>query len=90
MRYPAKETAAKHDRIVKEASRLFRDRGFENVTVGEVMKAAGLTHGAFYAHFGSKQELRKAAVAYGQDVSAGAHAATARRKRAGKHMRIVI
>jgi TetR/AcrR family transcriptional regulator, transcriptional repressor for nem operon len=71
MRYPAKETAAKHDRIVKEASRLFRERGFENVTVGEVMKAAGLTHGAFYAHFASKQGLEKAAVAYGQDVSAG-------------------
>ncbi|MBV8550515.1 MAG: TetR/AcrR family transcriptional regulator [Acidobacteriaceae bacterium] len=69
MRYPAKETAAKHDRIVKEASRLFRERGFENVTVGEVMKAAGLTHGAFYAHFGSKQELQEAAVAYGQGVS---------------------
>jgi TetR/AcrR family transcriptional repressor of nem operon len=71
MRYPAQETAAKHDRIVKEASRLFRERGFENVTVGEVMKAAGLTHGAFYAHFASKQELQQAAVAYGQDVSAG-------------------
>jgi TetR/AcrR family transcriptional regulator, transcriptional repressor for nem operon len=71
MRYPAKETAAKHDRIVKEASRLFRERGFEKVTVGEVMKAAGLTHGAFYAHFASKQELEEAAVAYGQGVSAG-------------------
>jgi TetR/AcrR family transcriptional repressor of nem operon len=71
MRYPAKETAAKHERIVKEASRLFRERGFENVSVGEVMKAAGLTHGAFYAHFSSKQELQKAAVAYGQAVSAG-------------------
>ena len=71
MRYPARETAAKHDRIVKEASRLFRERGFENVTVGEVMKAAGLTHGAFYAHFGSKQELQEAAVAYGQELSAG-------------------
>lgn len=70
MRYPAKETAAKHDRIVREASRLFRERGFENVTVGEVMKAAGLTHGAFYAHFGSKQELQEAAVAYGQGLSA--------------------
>ena len=70
MRYPAKETAARHERIVKEASRLFRERGFENVTVGEVMQAAGLTHGAFYAHFGSKQELEEAAVAYGQRVSA--------------------
>jgi TetR/AcrR family transcriptional repressor of nem operon len=71
MRYPAKETAAKHERIVKEASRLFRERGFENVTVGEVMKAAGLTHGAFYAHFRSKEELQEAAVAYGQELSAG-------------------
>ena len=70
MRYPAEETAAKHDRIVKEASRLFRERGFEDVTVGEVMKAAGLTHGAFYAHFDSKQELQEAAIAYGQALSA--------------------
>ena len=70
MRYPAKETAAKHERIVKEASRLFRERGFENVSVGEVMKAAGLTHGAFYAHFPSKEELQKAAIAYGQELTA--------------------
>ena len=69
MRYPVEETAAKHERIVKEASRLFREQGFENVSVAEVMKAAGLTHGAFYAHFGSKEELQAAAVAYGQKVS---------------------
>lgn len=69
MRYPAEATAVKHERIVKEASRLFRERGFENVSVAEVMKAAGLTHGAFYAHFGSKEELQAAAVAYGQKVS---------------------
>ena len=84
MRYPGKETAAKHERIVKEASRLFRERGFENITVGEVMKAAGLTHGAFYAHFGSKQELQEAAVAYGQGLSAGrvrSHGATKKGRR---------
>ena len=85
MRYPAKETAAKHDRIVKEASRLFRERGFENVTVGEVMKAAGLTHGAFYAHFASKEELEKAAIAYGQSASAeraGSYGATKKGRKA--------
>jgi len=71
MRYPVEETAAKHERIVKEASRLFRERGFENVSVAEVMKAADLTHGAFYAHFGSKEQLQAAAVAYGQKVSLG-------------------
>jgi hypothetical protein len=38
MRYPAKETAVKHERIVKEASRLSRERGFETVSLGEVMK----------------------------------------------------
>ena len=62
MRYPAQETAEKHDRIVDAASRLFRERGFEHVTVAEVMKAAGLTHGAFYNHFQSKEELMAAAV----------------------------
>src|SRR5215467_14535673 len=71
MRYTAEETAAKHKRIVKAASRLFCERGFENVSVGEVMKAAGLTHGAFYAHFDSKEKLQVAAVAYGQKVSLG-------------------
>jgi TetR/AcrR family transcriptional regulator, transcriptional repressor for nem operon len=69
MRYPVEQTAAKHERIVKEASRLFRERGFENVSVGNVMRAAGLTHGAFYAHFGSKEDLQAAAIAYGQKVS---------------------
>jgi TetR/AcrR family transcriptional regulator, transcriptional repressor for nem operon len=85
MRYPAEETAARHERIVKEASRLFRKRGFENVTVGEVMKAAGLTHGAFYAHFGSKLELEEAAVAYGQGISverARSHGATKKGRKA--------
>src|SRR6201998_4122097 len=83
MRYPAEETAAKHERIVKEASRLFRERGFENVSVGEVMKAAGLTHGAFYAHFRSKEELQAAAVAYGQEVSLGRLQRSKRKKSKG-------
>ena len=83
MRYPVKETAAKHERIVKEASRLFRERGFENVSVGEVMKAAGLMHGAFYAHFGSKEELQAAAVAYGQKVSLGRLQRSKRKKSKG-------
>jgi len=35
------------------------------------MNTAGLTHGAFYAHFGSKEHLQAAAIAYGQKVSLG-------------------
>jgi TetR/AcrR family transcriptional regulator, transcriptional repressor for nem operon len=62
MRYPANQTAKKHDRILKEAARLFRERGFDRAGVAEIMKAAGLTHGAFYAHFASKEALEAEAV----------------------------
>ena len=40
--------------ILKAAGRLFRERGFESVTVTDVMSAAGLTHGVFYGYFKSK------------------------------------
>jgi TetR/AcrR family transcriptional regulator, transcriptional repressor for nem operon len=57
MRYPASETAKKHKRIIREAARLFRERGFAGVSVAEIMQATGLTHGPFYNHFPSKEAL---------------------------------
>jgi len=69
MRYPATESAAKHQWIVREASRLFREPGFENVTVGQTMKAARQVHGPFCARVDSK--LQTAAVVYGPKVSLG-------------------
>lgn len=57
MRYPPQETAEKHARILEQASILFRERGFSGVSVSEIMKATGLTHGAFYNHFASKEDL---------------------------------
>ena len=57
MRYPAEQTAARHQRILQEASRLFRERGIGGVSLPEVMKAAELTHGPFYNHFASKEAL---------------------------------
>ena len=50
-------------RILDAASRLFREKGFDAVTVSEVMKAAGLTHGGFYGHFTSKDDLAAQALA---------------------------
>ena len=44
-------------RILAEASRLFKDKGFDQVSVAEVMQAAGLTHGGFYGHFSAKSDL---------------------------------
>jgi TetR/AcrR family transcriptional regulator, transcriptional repressor for nem operon len=54
----SREQMAKHrEEILEAAARLFRERGFDAVTVREVMEAAGLTHGGFYGHFASKDEL---------------------------------
>ena len=65
MRYPAVETAEKHKTIIREASRLFRDRGFSGVSVAEIMQASGLTHGPFYNHFPSKEALMAESVEHG-------------------------
>jgi TetR/AcrR family transcriptional repressor of nem operon len=54
----SREQVAEHrTRILDAAARLFRLRGFDDVTVADVMKEAGLTHGAFYGYFSSKEAL---------------------------------
>ena len=45
------------ERIIETASRLFQERGVDGVGVDEIMRACGLTHGGFYAHFESKEAL---------------------------------
>lgn len=52
-------------RIVETASALFRERGYDGVSVADLMLAAGLTHGGFYKHFESKAELMAEATAQG-------------------------
>lgn len=52
-------------RIVETASALFRERGYDGVSVADLMAAAGLTHGGFYKHFGSKAELMAEAAEQG-------------------------
>ena len=64
MRYPADEIAERHERLLRAASEMFRERGFDRVTVAQVMEAAGLTHGAFYSHYDSKEDLMVAATEY--------------------------
>ncbi len=44
-------------RILENAARLFTHHGFEQVSIDQVMTAAHMTRGAFYAHFSSKAEL---------------------------------
>jgi TetR/AcrR family transcriptional repressor of nem operon len=64
MRVSRKQVAENRRRILEAAGRLFRAKGFEAVTVTEVMRAAGLTHGGFYGHFGSKDDLIAQTLAY--------------------------
>ena len=57
MRLTKERVAENKARVVETAARLFRERGFEGVAVADLMHAAGLTHGGFYNHFESKDEL---------------------------------
>lgn len=58
-----------HDRIVESAARLLRERGVEGAGVADIMRAAGLTHGGFYGHFASRDELVAQALAHAADHS---------------------
>jgi TetR/AcrR family transcriptional repressor of nem operon len=49
--------ALNHQRIIETAARMFREKGYDGVSVVDLMKGAGLTHGAFYRHFNSKETL---------------------------------
>jgi TetR/AcrR family transcriptional repressor of nem operon len=69
MRYPAEETAEKHQRILEQAALLLRERGLSKVSVNDVMTAAGLTHGAFYNHFDSKDDLIAKSVLYASTLA---------------------
>jgi TetR/AcrR family transcriptional regulator, transcriptional repressor for nem operon len=65
MRHANQTKAESHRRIVSQASKMMRERGSGHVSVSDVMKASGLTHGGFYAHFASKDALAAAAVEEG-------------------------
>src|SRR5687768_14475817 len=55
VRTAAKE--ASHERIVSAAARAIRRSGYDGTGVADIMKEAGLTHGAFYAHFASREAM---------------------------------
>jgi TetR/AcrR family transcriptional repressor of nem operon len=57
MRYAPEHKGEIHQKIVKDASRRVRAEGVTGAAVSAVMRDAGLTHGGFYKHFGSKDEL---------------------------------
>ena len=64
MKVSREQVAANRQTILEAAGHLFRAQGFERVTVVDVMKAAGLTHGGFYGYFKSKDDLIAQALAH--------------------------
>jgi AcrR family transcriptional regulator len=57
MPYTSEHKQQSRQRILDSAAHFFLQQGYERTGIGEIMQEAGLTHGAFYAHFSSKGEL---------------------------------
>lgn len=57
MRYSETHKAETHEKLLRLAGRVLRERGPNRFSVAELMGSAGLTHGGFYAHFKSKDAL---------------------------------
>lgn len=65
------EKRRSHKRILDAAAKLFRENGIETTSVADVMQAAGMTHGGFYRHFSSKEELVSEAFRHAVDGVVG-------------------
>jgi TetR/AcrR family transcriptional regulator, transcriptional repressor for nem operon len=64
MPWPKEHKRNTRERIVAAAAAAFRQQGIDQVSVADIMRRAGLTHGGFYAHFTSKEDLVAAALAH--------------------------
>ena len=57
MRVTREQAAANREKVLHVAGTLFRQHGFDGIGVADIMKRVGLTHGGFYGHFPSKDDL---------------------------------
>jgi TetR/AcrR family transcriptional repressor of nem operon len=57
MRVSRKQAAENRETVINVASRLFREHGFDGIGLKDLMQGAGLTQGAFYKQFASKEDL---------------------------------
>lgn len=64
MSYSPKHKEQTRQRILQAAATLFCSKGFDRVTLSQIMKQANMTHGAFYAHFSGKSSLYEAALQF--------------------------
>lgn len=64
MSYSPQHKEQSRQRILQAAAVLFCSKGFDRVTLNQIMKQANMTHGAFYAHFSGKSSLYEAALKF--------------------------
>jgi TetR/AcrR family transcriptional repressor of nem operon len=70
MRYPAEHKQRTREQIIRAAARRFRSRGNKGTVIGDLMRDLRLTHGGFYRHFDSKEELFTTAFEHSLEESA--------------------
>jgi len=90
MRYKPQHKQETRERIVQAASRHFRAKGGKGLAIGDLMQKLDLTHGGFYRHFGSKEELFAEAVAKGFEEAAVRIEEAIKQAPAGSEVRTII
>lgn len=88
VRAAAKE--ASHERILSVAARAIRRSGYDGTGVADIMKEAGLTHGAFYAHFPSREAMLAEAASRACAESAAAAAKVASDEPSGQALAAML
>jgi TetR/AcrR family transcriptional repressor of nem operon len=90
MRYPAEHKQQTRERIVKAAARRFRSRGSAGAAIGDLMRDLRLTHGGFYRHFDSKEDLFLAAFEHGLKQSRRRVAEAVARAAPGTELQAIV
>lgn len=67
MRVSKEQATENRGKILHTAAQLFREKGFDGIGIADLMKKVGLTHGGFYGHFSSKEDLMVQACSYAVD-----------------------
>src|SRR5260370_7858876 len=90
MRYSTEHKQETRERIVRTASRHFRRRGGKGVGIAELMSKLALTHGGFYKHFGSKEQLLAEPIAKAFDETEPPFTAALRKAKPPTHLTTLL
>jgi TetR/AcrR family transcriptional regulator, transcriptional repressor for nem operon len=90
MPWKKEHKSATRGRILETAATAIRTKGVAGLGVAQVMEASGLTHGGFYAHFGSKEDLVASALAHACEESRARLQAAAEAAPEGERLQAVV